>query len=82
MTTCYAHSMSSGPEEEWEPLFQHLTEVAELPLSLIGPLGFINQRPRSVKGGKRDYSLPLGTIHFRRPVDGRMRAADGRKKAA
>lgn len=47
----------------------------KLPIPAVRPLGFINQRPRSPNGGKRDYSLPLGTVYFRRPVDRRKVAA-------
>ena len=43
----------------------------KLPIPAVRPLGFKNQRPRSVNGGKRDYSLPLGTVYLRRPVDRR-----------
>lgn len=46
----------------------------KLPIPAVRPLGFVNQRPRSVNGGKRDYSLPLGTVYFRRPVDRRQAA--------
>jgi len=48
----YAHSLPGRPPEEWQPLEDHLKNVAELARSFAEPFG----------GGGNTISLPLWSL--------------------